>query len=122
MFHETITPHSLHALLRKFFPGADSEVQPFTGGTIIKTQIWEFLIELALTTKPIAIGEREGSVRMAMYWRHPEGKTIRIKQGTTTDLGPVKAFLLLCKGYLEGISAAIAMACDEREPEEANLF
>lgn len=119
---EPITVKLVADTLQAAFPNANIEIRPFTGGTIVRTQVWKFDIDLSLTTKPISYGEKEGAVRMVMNFR-PDGATpMRIKHGITTELGPIKAFTLLCRGYLEGIATAILMACDNPPPpSEADL-
>lgn len=119
---EPITVGSIRDVMQATFPGATIEIQPFTGGSIIQTKIWQYSIDIILTTKPIVYGEAEGNVRMSLTWKPKDGKAIPIKAGGTTDIGPIKAFVRQARAYLEGIVAAISIATDDPPPEpEADL-
>lgn len=118
-----LTAEAILHTVREVFPGADIQLQPFTGGTIVRTVIWQFTMDISLTTKSIVYGEKEGGVRMTLQWKPPEGKMINIKGGGTTEMGPIKAFARQTRAYLEGVVAAITIACEEPPGEpDADLI
>jgi len=122
---EVITPESIRAAIREVFPGANVELIGFTGGTVIHTRIWQFTMDITLTTNPIVYSEKAGEVRMVLQWKSPDGKPVTINSFAGRVLeqhGAIRAFVISTRAYLDGIIAAITMAEEDPPPEpEANL-
>lgn len=113
----------IQVALREAWPSAEPEIVPFTTGTTLRSTIWQFVVEVTLTTRPIIYGEKTGQVRMAFTWRPPNMKGSTIKTGQTEDFRVVLAFIRHCKMYLNGVSAAIEQAGEQPPPTpEADLI
>ena len=111
------TIEALRAAIKKVFPGVETETRPYMGGEIVRAKIWQYHLEFDLTATPLAYSGKAGAVRMQFKWVPPEGKNIILDHGNTERMEPVRAFAFRTRAYLDGITAAISMACEEEGEE-----
>jgi hypothetical protein len=99
-------------ILAEVFPGAEVKVTDRLGGTVAEVAVWLFTIEASVTADLIGLKDSLGEARLTFVFRPPKLRATLIRQATVADEEGVRAFVLGCREYLQGIAAAIAVACD----------
>lgn len=97
------------------FPGARFKITNRLGGEVLSSTIWQFEVELSVTDRKISYADTEGEATVSVTFR-PAAKrpTIVIHQESTTSPSRVWTLVKDTRKFLEGIAAAITMACEEQ--------
>ena len=97
------------------FPGARFKITDRLGGQVLSSTIWQFSVELSVTERSISFADTEGEATVSVTFR-PSAKrpTIVVHQESTTSPTRVWTLVKDTRKYLEGIAAAITMACEEQ--------
>jgi len=101
-------------IFEQVFPGAAGSIKVTDrlGGSVAEVSIWLFTIEASVTADLIGLKDSLGEARMTFVFRPPKLRATLIRQDTVTTEDGVRAFCVGCREYLQGIAAAIAVACD----------
>jgi len=106
---------------RHTFPGARFKLTDRLGGKVLTSVIWQFEVELSVTERPISYADTDGEATVTITFR-PAAKrpTIVVHQESTTSPTRVWTLVKDTRKYLEGIAAAITMACEEQYYDDTN--
>lgn len=109
-----LTVGLVRSAFRNTFPGAHLEEGNRIGGTVLSSNIWQFHIELSVTEHALGYSDKEGEASISVLYKpDPKKPGIRIHQESTTSPSRVWTLVKDTKKFLEGIAAAITMACEE---------
>jgi len=107
---------------RHSFPGANYKVKDRLGGKVLTADIWQFHVELSVTERPITYADTDGEATVSVTFQ-PDKKKSKghiVHQESTTSPSRVWTLVKDTRKYLEGIAAAISMACEENYERDIN--
>jgi len=106
---------------KQTFPGADIKTGSRIGGKVMTAQIWQFQVELSVTEHAISFADTEGEATITVtFWPAKKRPSMVIHQESTTSPTRVVTLVKDTRKFLEGIAAAITIACEERYDREVD--
>lgn len=118
-----MTPEDIVAMFEDVWPSSNPKSVSFISGVTTTVNIWQFRIEITLTTSPIASGDKGGSARMSFTLVWPGIRAIAIKNAATNKKHVVAAFIRYCLMYMNGVISSIETAGEEKpEAPAADIF
>jgi len=123
---ERLKAPEVKALLQAAFPGADVQMGPRVGGFLFTLTIWNFHLDLSLTSWKVAHVDVVGEMDLTFHYAEKtknRNVTFLVSKATATDEAELKAFLEWMQDYLKGIVAAISVSFSAPiEPPPLDLF
>ena len=107
MNHEI--PIRIQATLTTIFPGLEIRPRKAIGGVLFAIQIWEYTLDVRVTTDSIARGDIEGRI-LCTFRRKVNQSTEILDTLNTEKLEEAETFAENVKTVLLGIGAAIEQA------------
>ena len=111
-----ITPEQVKAMLALGFPGLQVKETPRLDGVIMSVSIWQFTLEVSLTTTDSGADNKDGEAWVSLYLQDLVSPKNNLHSGLTCNLSTLQASVDWSVQYLTGVSAALEMAF-EKPPE-----
>lgn len=111
-----LSHRDVKVVLATAFPGITITVQDRLGGSVCRAVIWHFHIEASISALSLSIQDVVGLARCTLTLRPPSGKQVVIHRAECRDTDELRVFVQWVQSYMDGIIAAITIACEGSGP------
>lgn len=120
--NDALSDLEVRVAMSEMWPGATYKVVSFISGVMVSATIWNFVVEISVSTNSVVYGEKNGQAKMSFSLVMPGSKAHIIKTANATNIHVVRAFIQYCKMYMNGVMMSIESSADQPEVKEVDIF